>query len=312
MEPIILHSIELPERFNEYTPHVLKAGFVFDEENTSQILRCVESFVVNQTGLMVIGNPGSGKTLLFEIMQRVINPLNERHFSKLSVLDVVLQFNNKEVGHTVFRKWNDKNVFFDDLGTEGVGYLFGEKVEVFEKFIQFRYDLFRNRGLKTHFTTNLSYDELKTRYGARCVSRLNEMCEVVLIGASLDSKDRRKLKNFIGLPPVYYPNNSKEEQEVRQKYELAKKDADLNRDKPRETMGQRLRKQLGTPKTGADHDKIWVNEQSLQDEINAEFESLYANKPTDSTEIEKTIPYLNKNLTQSEFLEIRLEELNKI
>ncbi len=310
MEPIKLEKTELVDRFNEYTPHVLKNGFVFDEENLNEIIKCVSILANNETGLIIIGNPGSGKTLFFEIMQRIINPVNERSFNKINVLDVVLQFNNKEIGHNVFRKWNDKNVFFDDLGTEDKGYLFGEKVEVFEKFIQFRYDLFRSKGVKTHFTTNLSYSELKERYGARCVSRLNEMCEVILLGANAESKDRRKLKNFIGLPPVYYPGKySNEEKEIRIRYQNMKIEAEQNKDKPMETMGQRLRKQFGTPKTDLKNQNFDVR---LTEEINQEFEQLYRDKPTDETGTERTIPYLNRNLTQTEFLEIRLEELNKI
>lgn len=242
---VILKSKNLRNRFREYSDFVLEGGFVSDEENRIGLNTAFETIQENKQGLLVIGNPGGGKTLFFEILQKIMHPKSEYFFSKISVLDVVLQFNNKEIGHLVFRKWADKNVFFDDLGTEDRGYLFGEKVEVFEKFIQFRYDLFRHKKIKTHFTTNLSYTELRERYGARCVSRLEEMCKVIMIGEKAESTDRRKLHNFKSFPPVFYePEPDPGMDWIKEAYKQMKE----NPAPPSEYkgLGSKMRNKLGT------------------------------------------------------------------
>lgn len=238
---IKLKSKDFASKFKEYGTFVLKDGYLFDFENKEAINACIEVLEKNETGLLIIGNPGSGKTLFFEMAQRIMHPLNSSAFIRLSVLDIVLKFNDKNIGHGVFRLWKDKNIFFDDLGTEDKGYLYGEKVEVFEKFIQFRYDLFRNTKVKTHFTTNLSHQEMKERYGARCVSRLGEMCTIVMLGAKANSTDRRTLRNFVGLPHVQH-DMPKQESGI--DYEAYKKNQKEN---PPENLGlgSRLKKQFG-------------------------------------------------------------------
>ncbi len=243
---INLKSETLREKFTEYSIHVLDGGFKFDSENTKEIDSCISIFENNKTGLMIAGNPGGGKTIFFEIMQKIIPPKDDKTFIKLNVLDVVLQFNNKEIGHNVFRKWVDKTVLFDDIGTEDKGVFFGEKLEVFEKFIQFRYDLFRSRKIKTHFTTNLSREKLNLRYGLRCMSRLDEMCERVLLGQNANYTDRRIYRNFIGFPPVYHPTiKTTDEIEWDNRYAEAKRLAIEN---PyvyqKEGLGSRLRNKM--------------------------------------------------------------------
>lgn len=243
---IKLKKTELSEKFEEYAAYVLEGGYKYDFENKNAVNACIEVLKNNKLGLMIAGNPGSGKTLFFEIMQKIISPQDASMFVKVNVLEVVLQFNNKEVGHGVFRKWQDKNVFFDDLGTEDKGKLYADTVEVFEKFIQFRYDLWRSKKIKTHFTTNLSKEQLTMRYGTRCISRLGEMCEVVLLGNSANYTDRRKYRNFITLPPVHHEKIlSKEEKEWLQNYELAKKIAQDPIQNTHVGLGQRLKKQFG-------------------------------------------------------------------
>jgi len=53
-----------------------------------------------------------------------------------------------------------------------------------------RYDLFIRHKMLTHFTTNLSADEIEKLYGARVRSRLREMCN--LIAFPKDALDKRR------------------------------------------------------------------------------------------------------------------------
>lgn len=79
------------------------------------------------------------------------------------------------------------DLIIDDLGTENERYSsFGIESDVMVQYvIPQRYKVFPK--WKTHFTTNLSKQKLKDRYGERCYSRLNEMCAFI----PLTHKDRR-------------------------------------------------------------------------------------------------------------------------
>jgi len=221
METVRLKETDLTARFDEYATYVLEGGYLYDQENKEAVISCIDVLKKNKTGLLILGNPGGGKTLIFKMVQRV-TPVNyDNAFVIVNCLDVVLQFNDNAVGHLVFNKWTKRNVLFDDLGTEDKGKHFGETVEVFEKFIQFRYDLFQQTGIKTHFTTNLSSDQMNQRYGLRCMSRLNEMCTVVMLGNKSNYSDRRKLRNFKGLPLVYQ-EPTKQDIDWKNQYEQAK------------------------------------------------------------------------------------------
>lgn len=244
MGSIKLKGETLFEKFKEYSDLILDGGFILDSENEKEVKSAIEKFEKNKEGVMLIGNPGGGKTLFFDILQKILNPTDKNFFIKLNVLDVVLQFNNKEVAHSVFRKWSDKNALFDDLGTEDKGHNFGEKVEVFEKFIQFRYELFRHKGIKTYFTSNLSYEDIKLRYGIRCASRLNEMCNVISIGGSSKSSDRRKLRNFKGfLQVVHDIPIDPEILAVKEKYRIMKENPSPPSDY--KGLGSRIKNQIG-------------------------------------------------------------------
>lgn len=77
---------------------------------------------------------------------------------------------------------------FDDLGTETTKKHFGNELNVMAEIILNRYD---NPALKnkTHFTANLTTDQIGEMYGERVKSRLREICN--LIEFSPDSQDRR-------------------------------------------------------------------------------------------------------------------------
>ena len=80
--------------------------------------------------------------------------------------------------------YND--LIIDDLGTEPDGQkVYGTNRDVMVDAILRRYEIFPR--WKTHFTSNLSKDDIRNRYGERVWSRLNEMCVFVTI----TGKDRR-------------------------------------------------------------------------------------------------------------------------
>lgn len=209
---IQLQAKTLNGKFIEYTDKILEGGYKMSPEYKIAYMQFIVAMYEKKSGIILSGNTGCGKTFLFEVMRRILHNQTSIHFTKVSVLDVVRDFN--VAGHEIFERWKDKNVMFDDLGTESKGMYYGDKIEVFEKFIQFRYNLF-HQGVITHFTTNLLPDEISNRYGARCMSRLNEMCATIY----LPDQDFRKEKNFKGFVQVYHKKvETKEDREWKESY----------------------------------------------------------------------------------------------
>lgn len=221
-------------------------GLIYDQGNTDAINQIFEIFDTRQRGAIVFGGTGSGKTLLFSMLQKVVPKNDLRFFVKRNVLEIVTEFNKS--GHDIFSRFQDKNLLFDDLGTEDKGIHYGDKIEVMEKFIQLRYELYINKGLITHFTTNLTTAEILNRYGARCVSRLKEMTDIVLLGVNEHYTDRRILRNFIGLPEIIHPpKRSQEDIEWEKNYKNSMAEAKARPMAPHngKGIGARMREQMG-------------------------------------------------------------------
>lgn len=242
MTPITLKSNTIKEKFFEYSHCVIKGGYQVAPSSQKSVQKIIDTFQIGEYGIVVSGGVGSGKTILFEMMQKIIPSKDPMFFRKKNVLDVVLDFS--EHGHEALRADNQFNMLYDDLGTEDIGYRYGEKINVFEKMIQLRYDVWRSKGIKTYFTTNLTNEQLEQKYGFRCWSRLCEMCQSVVINES----DKRKLRNFIGLPPVNHPiQKSKEDLEWEEMYKKRKEKPQENIT-PFKSAGQKLKEKFGVSK----------------------------------------------------------------
>lgn len=251
---ITLKSKTLKTKFVEYSKYVLKDGYEINEKTKPFISKIFSTFEEGNFGIIVYGGTGTGKTVLFDILQKVIHPKDKLFFRKKNALDVVLDFNIN--GHDAFRDDSNHSMFYDDLGTEEIGYRYGEKVEVFEKLIQLRYDIYRSKGLRTYFTTNLNSDEVEVRYGFRCWSRLREMCQHVV----LHDNDKRAKRNFLGLPTVLHPTIlTQEDAEWEKMYNAHRENA---KSKPREafkTLGQKAKEKYGVSEKIMDEFNKQVN-----------------------------------------------------
>lgn len=83
-----------------------------------------------------------------------------------------------------------KNYCFDDLGTETTSKYFGNDCNVMAEILLTRYDLFKEKGISTHLTTNLTAGEIESIYGNRLRSRMREMFN--LFGYDENSYDKRR------------------------------------------------------------------------------------------------------------------------
>lgn len=134
-----------------------------------------ETIYDRSKGLFVRGNYGVGKTIIFKLIQKWL-PSN-RKFAYNPTNDVVSIFNS-EGDKAIERYKFKKERMFDDLGSEEIGVHYGNRIETFQKIIYSRYDNFQSKGIRTHFTTNLTNDELKKKYDERAYDRIKEMCNV--------------------------------------------------------------------------------------------------------------------------------------
>lgn len=163
--------------------------------------------------LFLIGNVGTGKSDLFHMLQVYLSKyLNSRlKFRREVVWEFTARFCKK--GYESLQGQDSGNCYYDELclTEDGVGTgnnikfpnkelasFYGNKLLVGGEIIMKRYDVFKNDGLHSHFSSNASLEELKEIYGERAFSRLTEMCNFLfLLGL-----DRRG-----GKPNIYFNVN---------------------------------------------------------------------------------------------------------
>ncbi len=147
-------------------------------------------------GILLSGPIGCGKTTLFKLMQNF--PTKRKNFGIISTRQIVSEF--MQSGYEVLEKYSrgnfnhdirtPKSYCFDDLGTETTSKYFGNDCNVMAEILLTRYDLFKEKGIITHITTNLSATEIESQYGNRLRSRMREMFN--LFGYEESSEDKRK------------------------------------------------------------------------------------------------------------------------
>ncbi len=149
-------------------------------------------------GVLLSGPVGCGKSSLMNLLRYLVLNMSP-HIIK-SCRDIAFEFEKN--GFETVRKYASishhptthkpylKTYCFDDLGTEHSLRHFGQECNIMAEIILSRYDLFIRNKMLTHFTTNLSADEIEKLYGPRVRSRLREMCN--LIAFPKDAPDKRK------------------------------------------------------------------------------------------------------------------------
>jgi len=142
-------------------------------------------------GIVLMGIPGVGKTTIVKNLIDIQNnksmqleqrsdesdyrfrerqSMSERSLLKLiSTNSICSQF---MLGG--FEKVQHTSIYaLDDLGTEIIPSHFGTSIDLVPHLIQLGYEQNVNFG---YYTTNLNYNELAERYGARVIDRLQEKC----------------------------------------------------------------------------------------------------------------------------------------
>jgi predicted ATPase len=148
---------------------------------------CKEYGLDVDKGLLLTGPVGCGKTTLMRLLPHLVP--HRRGYNFIPCRNIVFGFNG--VGFKMIQDYEDHKVYcFDDLGVEHVGRYYGKDCNVMGEILISRYNIFKQKGIKTHITTNLNADELQEKYGERVRSRMREMFN--LISFDEHSVDKRK------------------------------------------------------------------------------------------------------------------------
>lgn len=179
--------------FIEFCKQEIDPFFLSDEEKKvyqdfSDYLKGVGEFDQSK-GVFVRGVVGCGKTIMFRMAQRYSGTVR-RKFKMVNAETIVCNFESKSsIDRFFIDEW-----CFDDLGTEDKANNYGKGVEIFKRLIESRYDLWKNYGVRTHFTSNVSNDIILERYGERAYERLKEMCNVVKYPLNQSKRGASKVK----------------------------------------------------------------------------------------------------------------------
>lgn len=138
-------------------------------------------------GILLSGPVGCGKTSLMKLLRHIVP--HYKPYEVIPARNITFSFNN--IGFKTIEEYGNSNFYcFDDLGVETTGRHFGKDCNVMGEILLSRYDLFLQRKIRTHATTNLNAQELEERYGNRVRSRMRQLFN--LIAFDKESVDKRK------------------------------------------------------------------------------------------------------------------------
>ena len=125
---------------------------------------CVEAINSYREGysLLITGGCGTGKTSLFEAM-------------RIPIINLPLFIESHSTSKEMFEdlaEHDQKPLVIDDIGSESNN--FGKRTALFYSILHHRLE---RQNERTHFTTNLSGDELLNLYDARIIDRIKASCK---------------------------------------------------------------------------------------------------------------------------------------
>lgn len=161
-------------------------------------------------GILLMGNVGSGKTLLMEIFKRCVSQVTapfmdgQKSFSTIYAKD--LPYLVESEGLAAMKKYTEKYIKLngatvnniiniEDIGAEKKEkhMNYGSQYDLIDHLIDVRNRLCVYNNIATHCTTNLDAKALLALYDERFVSRLYDTFNIILVGSTTNSIDFRKL-----------------------------------------------------------------------------------------------------------------------
>lgn len=136
-------------------------------------------------GIMFVGPTGTGKTRYLQTLALAFGIFHRFKFEIFSGIEIERAFRKPENApeRMAVEKGLDAKMFgVDDLGEEhDTVRVFGTKINVGEECLTLRYNAQMARGSLSFVTTNLDRNALRSKYGPRIDSRIDEMFNVIYI-----------------------------------------------------------------------------------------------------------------------------------
>lgn len=178
--------------------------FIIDKKNESAInyLAEIAAGTADKSGIILHGNPGTGKTALlllwFSFRMRVFEKYVPTYYkSELKKANLcyytmsLLRRVFEQGGNGMFMTYLGDVLFLDDVSEMTEGNHFGTRVNLISEIIYKRYNQWKYYPyMETYMTTNLLSGELEKLIGQRAFSRLEEMTE--WNAGTVAGSDRRK------------------------------------------------------------------------------------------------------------------------
>lgn len=137
---------------------------------------CAKLNIDPNKGILLSGPVGCGKTSLMKMLRHIVP--HQKSYELIPARNITFAFNN--IGFKTIQEYGNSNFYcFDDLGVEITGRHFGKDCNVMGEILLSRYDLFLQRKIRTHATTNLNAQELEERYGNRVRSRMRQLFNLI-------------------------------------------------------------------------------------------------------------------------------------
>lgn len=187
---LILQKFERQFQFDQQAESFLKllSCYFSGDERAKNFLKSENHKVINdwsfKKGLLLAGSTGLGKSLTMRAAAMAHFPGHEFTFNPCNT--VVAQY--EQDGPKKTQAFFQGIRCLDDFGTEPKAIWYGKQHEFFRMVLEARYNAFIHSGLITHITTNLTIDQIGTRYGLHIESRLYEQFNIIVMAG----KDRRK------------------------------------------------------------------------------------------------------------------------
>ena len=141
-------------------------------------------------GIMLMGNPGVGKTTLMENFALKNCKVCWGHPNMpagvgISSCDAAsIRRGCERIGINLIEMFEDHEMFLDDLGAEPKGTVnhWGTTFDPIFDILGIRYRVRKTH--KTHITTNCNMETILEIYGNRVCDRLHEMCNILILEGS--------------------------------------------------------------------------------------------------------------------------------
>lgn len=184
---------ELFDRFTQLAA-AQPEGYTIDKSN-AEVIEALCYYFSNvpygkfnlNKGIFLAGNTGSGKTMMMRLFSQVV-PFGFYYVD--NICDNVRRDGQEPLDKIKNRSFDE--LCFDDFGSEGKITHYGSNYNVMYDIVVRRCQDFVHHKTKTHFTSNMTMQNIRELYDLRIESRLHEMCNIVVLGGKLDYKDWRK------------------------------------------------------------------------------------------------------------------------